>query len=64
MTIKNWVATKNITFQLQSIEKSGKRKILLHTKHEQLSVCKHAQEAKDIYVKKNNILWTKLLRKW
>jgi hypothetical protein len=33
-TVKNWMATKNITFQLYNAQETGRRKILLYTTNE------------------------------
>jgi hypothetical protein len=61
--VKNWVAMKNVTFQLQDVRKLAEEKFSSITKDEWLPVCKRAQEVEEKSYKMNT--WsTTLLRNW
>jgi hypothetical protein len=49
--VKNWVAMKNVTFQLRDVRKLAEEKFFSVTKDEWLLVCKHVQEVEEKYIK-------------
>jgi hypothetical protein len=49
--VKNWVAMKNVTFQLQDVLKLAEEKFSSITKEEWLPVCKHVQDVQKKFIK-------------
>jgi hypothetical protein len=49
-TLKNWVAMKNVKFQLQDVQKLAEEKFSSITKEDLLPVSKHIQEVEEKYV--------------
>jgi hypothetical protein len=61
--VKNWVAMKNVTFQLQDVRKLVEEKFFSITKDAWLPVCKHVQKVEENTYKMNT--WsTTLPRNW
>jgi hypothetical protein len=53
--VKNWVAMKNVTFQLQDVRKLAEENFSI-TKEEWLPVCKHVQEVEEKYVQNEHLV--------
>jgi hypothetical protein len=53
--VKNWVAMKNVTFQLQDVRKLAEEKFSI-TKEEWLPVCKHVQEVEEKYIQNKHLV--------
>jgi transposase len=54
--VKNWVAMKNVTFQLQDVRKLAEGKFSSITKDEWLPVCKHVQEVEEKYIQNEHLV--------
>jgi hypothetical protein len=54
--VKNWVAMKNVTFQLQDVRKLAEEKFSFITKEEWLPVCKHVQEVEEKYIQNEHMV--------
>jgi hypothetical protein len=54
--VKNWVAMKNVTFQLQDVRKLAEEKFSSVTKEEWLPVCKHVQEVEEKYIQNEHLV--------
>jgi hypothetical protein len=54
--VKNWVAMKNVTFQLQDVRKLAEEKFFSIAKDEWLPVCKHVQEVEEKYIQNEHLV--------
>jgi transposase len=54
--VKNLVAMKNVTFQLQDVRKLAEEKFSSITKDELLPVCKHVQEVEEKYIQNKHLV--------
>jgi hypothetical protein len=53
--VKNWVAMKNVTFQLQDVRKLAEEKFSI-TKDEWLPECKHVQEMEEKCIQNEHLV--------
>jgi hypothetical protein len=54
--VKNWVAMKNVTLQLQDVRKLAEEKFSSITRDEWLPVCKHVEEMKEKYIQNEHLV--------
>jgi hypothetical protein len=54
--VKNWVAMKNVTFQLQDVRRLAEEKFSSIKKEEWLAVCEHVQEVEEKYIKNEHLV--------
>jgi hypothetical protein len=54
--VKNWMAMKNVTFQLQDVRKLAEENFSSITKDEWLPVCKHVQEVQEKYIQHEHLV--------
>jgi hypothetical protein len=54
--VKNWIAAKNVTFQLLGVRKLAEETLAFMNKKECLSVCKHIHEVEDKYMQNDHLV--------